>query len=149
MRAKATTESLKAACKTASCALENNVDRQDVELIMDPYKWELRVAKNYYPGAQAWVQYEDDKTFIGGRVRRPKNGVCQNTPRIVGYMILDYATARMIEFLLRMRKICPTPPVLLYMDTDSAIMHLQGEEDPYEVMRRDPELFELVDRMWL
>ena len=107
---------------------------------MDPYKWELSVAKNYYPGAQAWVQYEDDKSFIGGRVRRPKNGVCQNTPRIVGYMILDYAKARMIEFLMRMRKICPTPPVLLYMDTDSAIMHLKGEADPYEVMRRDPEL---------
>ena len=39
---------------------------------------------------------------------------------------------------------CPTPPVLLYMDTDSAIMHLQGEEDPYEVTRRDPELFDFA-----
>jgi hypothetical protein len=144
-RAKATSDSVKAACKTASvslygCTLENKKNHTSVEMFFDPCRWELSVAKNYHPGARAWVQHHDDQGFIGYRVRKPSKDVIMDTPRIVGFMILEYAKIRMLDFQLRMREIAR--PTLLYMDTDSAIMQLHGERCPYEVMRRAPDMFD-------
>ena len=85
----------------------------------DEYCWEADVAKNWRPGHRAWVHYtSEDGCFLGYRERRPRKGVCLDTPCLVGMAILDYAKCRMLDFHYNcMKKICK--PLLLYTDTDS------------------------------
>jgi hypothetical protein len=82
----------------------------------------------------------EDGCFLGYRERRPRKGVCLDTPRLVGLAILDYAKCRMLDFHYNcMKKICK--PLLLYTDTDS-LMYLVPARDPYDLMRRAPQWFD-------
>jgi hypothetical protein len=156
VRAESAEPAIKQACKIAAvsvygCTLENKRDRKGLALYLNPYKYELDVAKNWKPGHRAWVQYMDERTntFVAYRERSIAKGVCLDTPRLVGWAVLMHAKCHMYDFDDTIRSICRHPPTLLYTDTDSMIYHFHGESCPYELMRRSPQTFDFKNGKYL
>ena len=87
VRAESAEPAIKQACKIAAVSvygstLEIKRDRKGLALYLNPYKYELDVAKNWKPQQRSWVQYMDEttNTFVAYRERSIAKGVCLDPP---------------------------------------------------------------------
>jgi hypothetical protein len=86
---------------------------------------------------QNYQEYEDGSyEFLGLTYHKKRDGVVLDTPRMIGWAILDYAKMVMLRFHYSVMKVCFADLKLLMTDTDSLYYLIRSAEDPTEEMRR-------------
>ena len=76
---------------------------------------------------------EEDGSFLGVTTAKKKAGIVLDTPRMVGWAVLEYAKMVMTRFHYgTMKKLFPGALKLLYTDTDSMYYEIRWPTDPID-----------------
>jgi len=122
--------------------LENKKDHRTIVVHTDPVKFQRAVSKTRMIKQKSpfeWMNaktYRDGTTeFLGLTYHTRRGGVCLDTPRMIGWAMLDYAKTVMLRFHYDVMKPCFSDLRLLITDTDSLIYLIRSTVDPVETMR--------------
>ena len=122
--------------------LENKRDRSNfkVHTNVDSFRRNACFKRTHEFRVQHYC--EDDGSFLGITSARGTKQIVLDTPRIVGWAILEYAKMVMVRFHYDvMKPLFPDALKLLYTDTDSMYYEIRSAGDPIDIIaERNKEL---------
>jgi hypothetical protein len=123
--------------------LENKEGHRTVKLHTKPSTFQQAVSKYRMIKQKSpfyWTKYlaysDGSFEFLALTYHKKRGGPILDTPRIIGWAILDYAKMVMLRFHYSVMKVCFADLKLLMTDTDSLYYLIMSAENPVDIMRR-------------